>query len=470
MSISPNLIEKFVDVLGEKFVLTSLVKLNNYAYDASPITAKLPTCVVQPKTSEQISLIVKLCNEYKQPIIVRGAGSNLCGATIPATNEIIIDMKYFNEILEVDLENLTMTVGAGCITNDIAIKADSLGLMYPPDPGSIRVSTIGGNIAENSGGLRGLKYGVTQDYVLGLEVVMPNGDIITTGGKLTKDVAGYNLTQLIVGSEGTLGVVTKAILKLIPKPEYKKTITAYFDDLGSAGDVVSDIIASHIIPATLEIIDKVTMQVVENHANIGLDTTKEAFLLIEQDGNKQVVDKEMDKIIEICQKYDAQIVIAKDADDALKISAARRNCLGALASLAPTTLLEDATVPRSKVGDFLRAIEAISAEFEVDIYTFGHAGDGNMHPTAPCDIRNEEHFERVEKAFERIFEVAVEMGGTITGEHGVGKIKAPYLPLKAKNSLYHMQLIKLALDPNNIFNPSIMFETGKGDKSVTKKS
>lgn len=467
--IEKELLEKLRDILDESLIKTTPVSLVNYSYDASPIEAKLPTAVLQPQTVEQISAIIKLCNQFKQPVIVRGAGSNLCGATIPASNELIIDMKYFNQIEEVDLENLTMTVGAGVITKDIAQKAAEFDLLYPPDPGSINVSTIGGNIAENSGGLRGLKYGVTQDYILGLEVVMANGDIIETGGKLTKDVAGYNLTQLIVGSEGTLGIVTKAILKLIPMPTYKKTITAYFQSLGSAGDVVSDIIAARIIPATLEIIDQMTMQVVENHAKIGLDTSKAAFLLIEQDGSKEKVDQEMEVIIEICQKHNGVMEVANDSDRALEISAARRNCLGALASLAPTTLLEDATVPRSKVGDFLRKIQEISQKYDVNIYTFGHAGDGNMHPTAPCDIRDSEHFERVEKAFEEIFKCAVEMGGTITGEHGVGKIKAPYLPLKAKNSLYHMELIKKALDPNNILNPSIMFEVG-GDNGILEKS
>ncbi|MGL5042701.1 MAG: FAD-binding oxidoreductase [Culicoidibacterales bacterium] len=452
------IIRRFYEVLEENQIKTSPVALNNYAYDASPFDAYLPSAVLQPKTVEQVSQIVKICNENKQAIIVRGSGSNLCGATIPSTNEVVMDMKHFNEIEEVDIENLTMTVGAGCITLDIAQKADIYGLMYPPDPGSIKISTIGGNIAENSGGLRGLKYGVTQDYILGLEVVMANGDIIQTGGKLTKDVAGYNLTQLIIGSEGTLGIVTKAILKLIPKPKYKKTATAYFDSLGAAGDVVSDIIAHHIIPATLEIIDQVTMEVVENHAHIGLDTSKAAFLLIEQDGTLEQVETEMEQIIKICAKHGGITAIAKNEEEALEISAARRNCLGALSSLSPTTLLEDATVPRSRVGDFLREVQKISEKHNVEIYTFGHAGDGNMHPTAPCNIKDEVHFKRVEQAFEEIFEVAVSMGGTITGEHGVGKLKAPYLPLKAKNSLYHMLLIKKALDPNNIFNPAIMFE------------
>lgn len=448
----------FTSILPIERIQTTPVALNLYAYDASPLDAQLPSLVLQPKSAKEVSDIVKICNTHKLPLIVRGSGSNLCGATIPSRQEIVIDMKYFNEIEEVDCENLTMTVGAGCITLDIAKKAETYGLMYPPDPGSVAISTIGGNIAENSGGLRGLKYGVTKDYVLGLEVVMANGDIIETGGKLTKDVAGYNLTQLLVGSEGTLGIVTKAILKLIPKPEYKKTVTAYFNDLGATGDVVSAIIAAHIIPATLEIIDQVTMQAVENHAHIGLDTSKEAFLLIEQDGTKEQVDADMAQIIAICQQYQGEVTVAKNEVEALEISAARRNCLGALASLSPTTLLEDATVPRSRVGDFLREVQRISQEHEVEIYTFGHAGDGNMHPTAPCNIKDSVHFQRVEAAFEAIFAVAVSMGGTITGEHGVGKLKAPYLPMKAKQSLYHMMLIKKALDPNNILNPAIIFE------------
>jgi glycolate oxidase len=466
--INSELKAKLIELLDKNYQ-DSPVVLVNYSYDASPLDATLPSCVLFPKDTSDVSSILKLCNEYKQPVIVRGSGSNLAGATIPSQHEIIIDMKHFNKILEVDTQNLCMTVQPGVVTFDIAQMAEKHNLMYPPDPGSIKISTIGGNIAENSGGLRGLKYGVTSNYVLGLEVVLANGDIIETGGKLAKDVAGYNLGSLIIGSEGQLGIITKAILKLIVKPEYKKTATCYFHSLGDAGDVVSEIINARIIPVTLEIIDNMTLNVIENYANIGLDTTASAFLLIEQDGYQKQVEADMDKIIAICEGHNGVVSVAKDEDAALEIAAARRNALGALASLAPTTLLEDATVPRSRVGDFLREVELIAKKHDVDIYTFGHAGDGNMHPTAPCDIRDHEHYMRVEAAFEDIFKVAVEMGGTITGEHGVGKIKAPYLEMKVQRSgLDAMWAIKQALDPNNILNPNIMYV--KGDYNVVKKS
>jgi glycolate oxidase len=364
-----------------------------------------------------------------------------------------------NKILEIDEENLTVTVQPGVITLDMIHAIEEKGLFYPPDPSSMKISTIGGNINENSGGLRGLKYGVTRDYVIGLEAVLPNGDIIRTGGKLAKDVAGYDLTRLFVGSEGTLGVITEATLKLIPMPETRKTMLALYQDLSAAARSVSKIIANKIIPTTLEFLDQATLKVVEDYAQIGLPTDVQAVLLIEQDGPPEVVERDIQKIAEVCKLENAvSIQIAATEEEAMALRTARRAALSAVARLAPTTILEDATVPRSEIANMVKAINEITEKYQLTICTFGHAGDGNLHPTCATDARNHEEMERVEKAFAEIFEKAIELGGTITGEHGVGAMKAPYLEWKLKKEgIAAMMGIKQAFDPNNIMNPGKVF-------------
>lgn len=323
----------------------------------------------------------------------------------------------------------------------------------------MKISTIGGNINENSGGLRGLKYGVTRDYVLALEAVLPNGDIIRTGGKLAKDVAGYDLTRLLVGAEGTLGVITEATLKLVPMPETKQTMLALFSDMEAAARSVSSIIANRIIPVTLEFLDQPTLKAVEDFAKIGLPTDAEAVLLIEQDGAKEVVERDIQRIAEICLNEGAlSAEVASSKEEALELTAARRAALSALARLRPTTILEDATVPRSEVANMVRAINEIANEYNVTICTFGHAGDGNLHPTCLTDVRDEEEMHRVEEAFAAIFAKAIELGGTITGEHGVGMMKAPYLEWKlGEEGIALMRAIKQAIDPNHIMNPAKLF-------------
>src|SRR5699024_2180128 len=279
-----SLLKKFKDIVGEKNVETSKMSLYSYSYDATPGFQKTPQVVISPKDTEEVSEIIKICDKNNIPITPRGSGSNLSAGTTPLKGGVVLLFKHMNQILEIDEQNLTVSVQPGVVTQDVIEEVENKGLLYPPDPSSMNISTIGGNINENSGGLRGLKYGVTKDYVLGLEIVLPNGEIISTGGKLAKDVAGYNLTQLFVGSEGTLGIITKAILKLIPKPEAKKTMLALFHDLESAAKTVSAIIANHIIPVTLEFLDQQTITVVEDFAKIGLPTDAKAVLLIEQDG------------------------------------------------------------------------------------------------------------------------------------------------------------------------------------------
>ncbi|MGX1194548.1 glycolate oxidase subunit GlcD [Metabacillus sp. SLBN-84] len=442
-----------------------------YSYDATPQFQSLPDAVIAPRNTQETAEIVKLCNEHSIPIVPRGSGTNLCAGTCPTEGGIVLLFKHMNRILEIDEENLTATVEPGVITLDLIHAVEEKGLFYPPDPSSMKISTIGGNINENSGGLRGLKYGVTRDYVMGLEIVLANGDIIKTGGKLAKDVAGYDLTRLFVGSEGTLGIVTKAILKLIPMPEDKMTMLALYQDLEAAAKSVSKIIANKIIPTTLEFLDQPTLKVVEDFAKIGLPTDVKAVLLIEQDGPIDIVKRDMLKMAAICEEEHAVSVrVAESDEEADGLRTARRSALSALARLKPTTILEDATVPRSEIAKMVVATSEIAKKYNLNICTFGHAGDGNLHPTCLTDVRNHEEIERVEKAFEEIFIKAIELGGTITGEHGVGVMKAPYLELKAgKEGIAAMKAIKHSFDPNNIMNPGKMFAKDSRKRVVVSK-
>ncbi|AGX03588.1 MULTISPECIES: glycolate oxidase subunit GlcD [Bacillus] len=442
-----------------------------YSYDATPNFQSLPDAVISPRNTGEVSEIVKVCSEYSIPIVPRGSGTNLCAGTCPTEGGLVILFKHMNRILDLDEENLAITVQPGLVTLDLIREAEAKGLFYPPDPSSMKISTIGGNINENSGGLRGLKYGVTRDYVMGLEVVLANGDVIRTGGKLAKDVAGYDFTRLFTGSEGTLGIITEATLKLIPMPETKKTMLALYQDLEAAAKTVSKIIANKIIPATLEFLDQPTLEVVEEFAQIGLPTDVKAVLLIEQDGPREVVERDMAKMENICREESAvSVQVAKTASEAEALTAARRAALSALARLKPTTILEDATVPRSEIANMVRSINEIASKYDLKICTFGHAGDGNLHPTCPTDARNKEEMERVENAFAEIFAKAIELGGTITGEHGVGVMKAPYLELKlGSEGIAAMQAVKAALDPKNIMNPGKIFAKDSRKRVVVSK-
>ncbi|BAB06449.1 glycolate oxidase subunit GlcD [Halalkalibacterium halodurans] len=451
--------EKLIKIVGLENVEDSPVERLVYSYDATPQFQALPDAVVSPRNTKEVAEIVKICNEYNIPIVPRGSGTNLCAGTCPTEGGIVLLFKHMNSILEIDEENLTVTVQPGVITLDMIRAVEEKGLFYPPDPSSLKISTMGGNINENSGGLRGLKYGVTGDYVLALEVVLANGEVIRTGGKLAKDVAGYDLTRLMVGSEGTLGIVTEATCKLIPKPESKQTMLALYQDIEAAAQTVSSIIANKVIPTTLEFLDQPTLKVVEAHAQIGLPTDVQAVLLIEQDGPSEVVKREMEKMHALCEQGQAiSVQIAESEDEAEALRTARRSALSALARLKPTTILEDATVPRSEIANMVKVINEIAEKYELTICTFGHAGDGNLHPTCLTDIRNHEEIERVEKAFAEIFEKAIALGGTITGEHGVGVMKAPYLERKlGEAGMAAMKAIKEALDPNHIMNPGKVF-------------
>ncbi len=430
-----------------------------HSYDATPLFQTMPDGVIYPKSTEEIQKILSIASHYAFPVITRGSGTNLSASTVPTTGGLVMVMTHMDQLLEIDQENLTATFQPGLITQHLHDQVEKLGLFYPPDPGSMHISTMGGNIATSSGGLRGLKYGTTKDYVLGLTAVLPSGSLLKTGGKRYKDVAGYNLTQLLIGSEGTLAVITEATVKLLPLPEYRQVMVAHFADLDQAASTVSEIIAARIIPCTLEFLDQQTIQVIENYSHIGLPVDAEAILLIEQDGPRQVVLHDMVRMKEICQQQNAtHVLVAENEEEGKKLLAARRNALSALARLRPTTILEDATVPRSQIAPMVREIRRISQKYNVQICTFGHAGDGNLHPTCLTDARDQEEIKRVEKALAEIFATAIQLGGTITGEHGVGLSKAPFLESQVGTlGIEVMKGIKKAFDPQNILNPGKIF-------------
>jgi len=456
--MNQNLIKKFSSIIGNQGkVLTNEEDLACYSYDAYADKPVLPDIVVKPKNYEQIQQIIQLCNEENIPIITRGAGTNLSGGTIPKTGGCVLLMTSFNNILEINENDLYAVVQSGVVTANLAKAVEAKGLFYPPDPGSMNISTIGGNVAENAGGLRGLKYGVTKDYVMGVNFFDPEGNYVKGGGKTVKLVTGFNLQGLMVSSEGLLGVMTEIILKLIPKPKTSKSMLVIFDDVIKACEMVSAIIASKIVPATLEFLDNFTIKTVEDATKIGLPTDAGALLLIEVDGYEGQVEEEFGKIVEIADKMKGKIQVANNIEEKNKIWEARRKALSSLARLKPTLILEDATVPRSKIPDMMRAIQDITKKYQLTIGTFGHAGDGNLHPTILTDRRDSKEMERVEKAIDEIFEAALNLEGTLSGEHGIGTAKAKYLEREVgKGTIIYMKKLKSGIDPKNILNPHKM--------------
>lgn len=456
--ITPEIKKQLLEAAGTDNYFDDEESLLAHSYDATPIYQAMPEAVIYARSTRQVSAVLKVADEHRIPVYTRGSASNLSAGTFPLKGGIVLVMTKMNRLLEIDEDNLTATFETGLITKDLHDAVQEKGLFYPPDPGSMVVSTLGGNIGNCAGGLHGLKYGTTKDYVLGLKAVLPNGDVLETGGKLTKDVAGYDLTKLLVGSEGTLAVITEATVKLLPAPPYKRIMLAYFDDLFAAARTVSKIIAAKVIPATLEFLDHGTIREVEAFAGIGLPTDMEAILIIGQDGHQAVVDEEIEKMTQICMEEAAEVKVAENDEDAERLMTARRAAFTALARKKPTTILEDATVPRSQVAPMVEKIVEIGQKYDVEICTFGHAGDGNLHPTCMTDARDEEELARVEKAFDEIFEAALALGGTITGEHGVGLAKAAQLEWKVgKAGMEVMRGIKKAFDPHGILNPGKMF-------------
>ena len=460
MALSDQLLAELRGIVGAQNVLTSREDVIPYSFDGTAALHQQPGCVLFVTSVTQVSEILKIANRTRTPVVTRGSGTGLSGGSLPHPDGIVLCTVRMDEILEVDRANLTMLVEPGVTTVRVAEAAAEAGLFYPPDPGSMKISTIGGNVAENSGGLRGLKYGVTRNYVMGLEIVLPDGELLWTGNKCVKDVAGYSLKDLFIGSEGTLGVITKVLLRLIPKPPAKKTMVATFSRMDDAAQTVSAIIAAQIIPCTLEFLDRTTIHCVEDYAKIGLPLDCEALLLMETDGHPAVVAEEAAAMERIAREHHClEVRVAKDDREATKLASARRTAFSALARVAPTTILEDATVPRSELAHMIRFVEQVAKRYRLRIGTFGHMGDGNLHPTFLTDERNKEEMHRVEEAFKEIFEEAIRLGGTITGEHGIGIAKKHFLPKFAGDAQMRlMRELRRSLDPNGILNPGKMFD------------
>jgi glycolate oxidase len=453
-------VNELITLLGAERVLTAPEDLIPYSFDGTAALKQRPRCVVFAKTAEEVAAVLKLASAQGVPVVTRGSGTGLSGGSLPVAGGIVLCLAKMDQVLKLDEKNLTVLVETGVITQKIAELADTVGLLYPPDPGSMKISTIGGNVAENSGGLRGLKYGVTRDYVMGLEVVLADGRIIWLGSQCVKDVAGYSMKDVFIGSEGTLGVITKVLLKLVPKPRTKKTLLATFSRMDAAAETVSAIIADKIIPCTLEFLDKITIKCVEDFAHIGLPLDAEALLLMETDGHPAVVEEEARRMEAIARQHGADsVTVAQTAEEATRLATARRSAFSALARVAPTTILEDATVPRSELAKMIRFTQEVATRHQLRIATFGHMGDGNLHPTFLTDERNAPEMERVEHAMQEIFDYAVKLGGTITGEHGVGLAKKKFLPGAIGDaSIGLMRQLKKTLDPQGLLNPGKIFD------------
>jgi glycolate oxidase len=453
--IQKAILKEFQKTLGAANVFIDQADLHTYSYDAAVVEPVLPAVALRPKTAEALSRVVRLCNENRLPLTVRGAGTNLSGGTVPSANGVVVLTNALNQILEINEADMYAVVQPGVVTAKLAAAVEAKGLFYPPDPGSQAVSTLGGNVAENAGGLRGLKYGVTRDYVMGLQFFDVNGDSVTTGARTVKCATGYNLTGLMVGSEGTLGVFNKITLKLIPLPEDQKAMMAVFDEMKKASETVAAVIAEHIVPATLEFMDNFTIRAVESYSRVGLPVDAAALLLIELDGHPAQVEEDAQKVESLCKKFGAaSLKVAADAAERDRVWEARRSALSALAKLKPTLILEDATVPRSKIPDMVKAMQDISRRYGIEIGTFGHAGDGNLHPTILTDRRDKQEWEKVEAVIAAIFDKALELGGTLSGEHGTGVAKSRFLEKEtSRATILYSKRLKSALDPNNILNP-----------------
>ena len=452
-------IKEFEKIVGAENVFSSLADRQTYAYDSAVLDSVTPALVVRPTNTEQLGAIIALCYKLGLPMTVRGSGTNLSGGTVPdSPDSVVILTQGLNRILEINSSDLYAVVEPGVITAKFASAVAEKNLFYPPDPGSQAVSTIGGNIAENAGGLRGLKYGVTKDYVMGLEFYDHTGSLVKSGSRTVKCVTGYNLGGLMVASEGTLGIISKAILKLIPPPRASKAMMAVFKDVQNAADAVADIIAAHILPCTLEFMDNVTINMVEDDVKIGLPRDAQAILLIEVDGHPaQVADDAITVEAQLKKNNATEIVVARDAEEKNKIWEARRKALPALARRRPTIVLEDATVPRSKIPAMIQTVNEIAKKYNLLVGTFGHAGDGNLHPSILCDRRDKEEFARVEQAIDELFNRTIEMGGTLSGEHGIGTAKAKWLEKETtKATIEYSRRMRLAIDPKRLFNPSKM--------------
>jgi len=447
-------------IVGREYLVTAQDALTEYATDGTKLEY-LPDAVVFPATSEEVAGILKLANKEGFAVIPRGAGSGMSGGALPVQGGLVMSMNRFNRILLIDQDNLICKVEPGVVTAQLQKEVEEVGLFYPPDPASLNISTIGGNVAECAGGLRALKYGVTRDYVLGLTIVLPTGQIIKTGVETMKGVAGYDLTRLIVGSEGTLAVVTAVTLRLIPKPASKKTMIAFFPDVSSTALTISDIIRKKIIPTILEFIDRRCLDCIRQEMDIPIPVDAGGMLLIEVDGDNAIVEQEGEKIRDACIRGGClKFETASNNEEADRLWEARRNVSPSLAKLRPHKISEDIVVPRSRMPELFAYLSELEHKYGLPVPAFGHAGDGNIHVNVMLDKNNPKELENAQTLIKALFKELIRIGGTITGEHGIGITKLPYLEMEIpRPGLELMGRIKRAFDPNGILNPGKIFVT-----------
>jgi glycolate oxidase len=456
--MKPEIIREFKETLGRERVLDSPVDRTTYAYDATWGEA-LPDLVLLPLATEEVSAALKIADRERIPVVARGAASGLSGGAVPVQGGICLSLTRMNKILEINPDELVALVQPGVVNMDLQDALADYGLFFPPDPASWYMSTLGGNVAENAGGPRCLKYGVTKDYVLGLEVVLADGRVMRTGGRTIKNVAGYDLTSLFIGSEGTLGVVTEITVKLLPKPPARATVMGVFDRIKQACDAVNRVITSGVLPLTTEIMDGDCIQAIQSHQDYGLPPDVDAILLIDVEGFPEALARESDIVADVCRAAGArQVHRAQDEEEAERLWAGRRGISAALSNLGDK-LGEDIAVPRSKIPDMVQRIRGIGQKYNLRTPIFGHIGDGNLHPYLICDRTDPAMMQRVRQAAGEIFTAALDLGGTLTGEHGIGLAKRDYLK-RGLDPLAREQMLALKrlFDPHNILNPGKVFE------------
>lgn len=454
-----KVIAELKKIVGSEYVMDQLEDRICYSFDAT-FRDFPPDVVVKPGNVGEVAAIVKLAGRYNVPVTARGAATGLSGGSVPVKGGISLVTTRLNKIIDIDKENRIAIVETGVITEDFVNAVSQAGLFYPPDPASAKTTTIGGNIAECAGGPRGVKYGITRDYVLGMEVVLPDGSVLELGNKFDSEMAGPDWGMLFVGSEGTLGIITKVYLKLVDKPSAKQTLLAIFNSLDDAATTVSGMIASGTIPTTLEIMDNLTIRAVEDYLKVGLPVNAEAILLIEVDGSASAIARQAEQVMIVSKQCGAtEIQTASTPEDIDKLWRARRAISPACGKINPTKISEDATVPRSQIPAMVRRLREIAQKYDLKMVIFGHAGDGNLHPNILSNKHNHQEMERVELAVEELFKAALELGGTLSGEHGIGYMKAPFLKWETGETGFAVgQKIKQVIDREGILNPGKMFD------------
>lgn len=452
--ISSAVIEELKSIVGAKNTLTKKDECFDFGYDAT-LTEYSADAVAFARSTEEVVQIIKLANREKVAVISRGAGTNLSGGTVPHQGGIILNLTRMNRVLEIDTKNNLAVVEPGLVNADFQEMLAPYGYYFSPDPASMKVCTIGGNVAECAGGPRCLKYGVTREYIRGLEVVLPSGEVVVTGSKNRFTNDGYDLTKLMIASEGILGVFTKIIVSISPLWEAKKTMLCSFDKIEDASKTVANIIGEGIVPTTLEMMDNLLINCAEDHTKVGLPRDAAAILLIEVDGYKEDLPSQVETIREVCIRNNArEFKVAESAAEVDQLWVARRTVIGAVARRRPSYSLQDVTVPRNQMPAIVNKIVEISAKFNLPIGVLAHAGDGNLHPLVLFDERDKEEVKKVHEAEGEICKAALELGGTLSGEHGIGTLKLPYLEWEfSKASIDLMKGIKKLFDPNNILNP-----------------